>query len=264
VGFFFGGEKKTPPPVVAESDPRVLPAQVARVAEHTVERWLTATGEDEGEVAELFVEPPELPGQLEGRNVVDVHTVAGNASGERYWSVTVAADLEQQLEPTDEEVESGDVPEPEYFTWYVEVGIFGDPARGLVALRTPAVMPAPPGVDEEGRPASTDEQWESRAEDDPLASTIDEFLDALMAGEGNPDRYLASGDIDPIEPAPFDDVHLGDMAVEELDDGTVRVQVMVVGETGVGIEQPLAYEIVLGLNGDEYVILSHWGSATLD
>jgi hypothetical protein len=253
-----------PPPVVAGSDPRALPAQVADVAEHAVRRWLAATDEDEDEIADLFVEPPELPGQAEGRYVADTHTVAGNAAGSGYWSVTVAADVEQQVEPTEQQLEDGDVPEPETFTWYVEVGIYGDPARGLLALRTPAVMPAPPGVDEDGRPSSTDEQWESRADDDPLASTIDEFLDALLAGEGNPDRYLASGNLDPIEPAPFVDVLVGDMAVEELEDGTLRVQVMVVGETEVGIEQPLAYQIGLRFDGADYEVVSVWGSATLD
>lgn len=253
-----------PAPVVRQSDPTAIPPQVASVAEHTVKLWLEGTSEQEDDIADLFVEPPALPGEVEGRYVLDVHAVAGNRAGDQYWSVTVGADMEQQIEPTEEQVETGEVPDPEHYTLYVEVGIVGDPSRGLVALRTPAVMPAPLGVDPDGDWSSTDEPWESRSEEDPLARTIDEFLDALMAGEGNPDRYVASGNIEPINPAPFDDVQVDEVAVEELEEGVYRVQARVTGTTEVGIDQALAYQLEVRLNGDEYEILSHWGSPTLD
>lgn len=282
VGCLAKTQKPATPVVVAEPDPGLVPPQVTSSAEHIVERWLMATNDDEEDMAELFVEPPDLPADLAGRYVIDVRTVASLLVGERYWSVTVAAEMEQvvETEPTDESApvggtgetgETGDSGEDGGengtsgpFTWYIEVGIVGDPRTGLRAHRTPAIMPPPPPV--EDTRSSTSEPWRPADQDDDLVQTIDGFLDALLAGEGDPDRYfLDELDIRPIDPAPLDDVHVEEIAVQELpDDAGMRVEVKVVGTTTDGEgQQPLAYEFDVRWNGQEYEILRHWGSATL-
>jgi hypothetical protein len=298
----FGGvvgclaKTRTPPAPVVETDPdpALVPPQVTETAEHIVERWLLATTEQAEEMEELFVEPPDLPTFLAGRYVVDVRTVSSGIAADGYWSVTVAADMEQavETEPTGDSGESGstggteetegtgtggDGEEPSGdeqdegdeegstsgpFTWYVEIGIVGDPLSGLRAHRTPALMP-PPALVEDGR-ASTSQPWERADQEDDLVQTIDGFLDALLAGNGDPDRYFVEElEIEPIEPAPLDDVLVEEISVQELDDGVTRAQVKVTGFPRGGGEQPLAYELDVRWTGQEYEILRHWGSATL-
>jgi hypothetical protein len=269
------GKTRVPPAPVVETsaDPALVPPQVTATAEHIVERWLTATTDDEEQIAVLFVEPPDLPATLAGRYVVDVRSVASSVAGDRYWSVTVAVEMEQSdeteaTEPTgdadgstsadpgaDEQV-SGP------FTWYVEIGIVGDPRRGLKAHRTPALMPPPsPPADDR---ASTSSPWRPAEQDDELVQTIDGFLDALLAGQGDPDRYFVEElDIRAVDPAPLEDVRVVEVAEEETDGGVTRAQVRVEGVLAGGTEQSLAYEFDLRWSGQEYEILRHWGSATL-
>lgn len=259
------------PVVAADPDPALVPPQVTATAEHIVERWLMATTEDESEMEELFVEPPDLPSQLAGRYVLDVRTVASLLVGERYWSVTVAAEMEQALEtePTEGSPPAEDTEDPDDedsssgpFTWYVEVGVVGDPSSGLRAHRTPAIMPPPPAVADDR--SSTSEPWRLADQQDDLVQTIDGFLDALLAGRGDPDRYFVEElDVRAIEPAPLEDVFVQEVAVQELDDDVTRVQAKVTGFTEAGGEQPLAYELDVRWTGQEYEILRQWGSATL-
>jgi hypothetical protein len=261
-----GGTGGDAEPVAASDgpDPAVVPAQVAGVAEDVVEEWLLAERGDEGRLAGLFVESPELPTRLGGREVRQVRTVAGQLVQPGYWSVTVVADLARPVEPAEpaeDPVEGSPDPEPEPFTWYVEVGIVGDPRSGLAALRTPAIMPGPPAVAEGW--SSNAQRWESPDEDDELARTVEGFLDALLAGEGDPQRYLAPGvEMAAVDPPPLEAVVLDELAVDELDDGRLRVQARVTGLTAGEEEQPLAYELVIRW-GERYEVLQLWGSSTL-
>jgi hypothetical protein len=267
-GFLSGGdgEAEAAAPEAAP-DPAVVPAQVASMAELVVEEWLTAERADEDRLVGLFVEPPELPERLDGRDIERVRTVAGQLVQPGYWSVTAAVDLVQDIEdpPPDAatgDAATGDEDGPEQLTWFVEVGIVGDPTTALAALRTPAIMPAPPSV-EDGW-SSTTQRWESPDGEDELAQTVDGFLNALLAGEGDPGRYLASGvEIAPVDPAPLDAVFVNELAVEELEDGRLRVQARVTGVVTEGQEQPLAYELVARWSDDRYEVLQLWGSSTL-
>jgi hypothetical protein len=254
-------------PVLADPgpDPTIVPAQVAGVAEEVVEEWLLAERGDEDRIAGLFVEPPDLPLRLGGREVRQVRAVAGQLVQPGYWAVTVAADLARPGEEPEVVVEGSDPfddEEPELFTWYVEVGIVGDPRTGLAALRTPAVMPGPPPV--AAGWSSNDQRWESPDEDDDLARAVEGFLDALLAGEGDPQPYLAAGvEMAAVDPAPLERVQLDELAVDELDDGRLRVQARVTGVTAGEQEQALAYELVVRWGDDRYQVLQLWGASTL-
>jgi hypothetical protein len=264
------GDDAEPVAAAAGPDPALVPAQVAGVAEGVVEQWLLAEQGDEGRIARLFVEPPDLPQRLDGREVRQVRTVAGQLVQPGYWAVTVAADLARPgEEPADEPVEGAppdedepeDEPEPELFTWYVEVGIVGDPRSGLAALRTPAIMPGPPGVAPGW--SSNAQRWESPDEEDELARTVEGFLDALLAGEGDPQAYLAPEvEMAAVEPAPLEQVLLDELAVDELDDGRLRVQARITGVTADEQEQALAYELVIQWD-DRYEVVQLWGASTL-
>lgn len=248
-----GSEPPPPAPAAPTFDFQMVPAPVAGVAEEIVADWLVATDSDDARVAHRFVERAELPKELPGRTVRDVTAISGEHIEANYWSVTVAADISQALEGEEELRE---------FTWYVEIGIVGDPAKSLAALRTPSVMPLPFGV-ERGW-ASTTEGWEAPREDDPLAQTLRGFLAAMLTGEGDPGRYLASGaDVPPAaRPAPLHELVVDEMAVTELEDGRLQVQVRIMGTTVGDIEQPLAYEVSLRWNKDRYEVVAFWGAAT--
>lgn len=274
VGCLSDGEGQPEARTTAPPDPAIVPAQVSSVAELVVREWLTATEEDDDRLLGLFVEPPELPRRTAPREVRQVRTVRGQLVQPRYWSVTVAAELATEIEVTDEVTEesadettvdpaTGEVIEArDVATWFVEVGIVGDPTRALAALRTPAIMPGPPAVDEGW--SYTAEPWDIPQPGDELVPTIEGFLAALLANEGDPARYLARGvHIPAADPAPLESVAVDELSVEELEDGRRRVQVRATGFTGADVEQPLAYELVVQWRGDRYEILEVWGSSTL-
>lgn len=256
------------------ADDSFVPAPVAGMAETAVEAWLApamlrdpqvaeADGESEGETNEdvlgdLFIERPSTSQiDAERLSVRDVLTVAGRRLDEGYWTVTVAAEVVETID---------DVAQPAS-TWYVEVGIVGDPEGGLAALTTPAVVPAPPGVVTNLRPSSP---LPGPPEDgDPVAATVEGFLDALLAGDGDPARYLAPRvTMEAASPAPFVDLELLEMAVEEVNErgqeGDIRVWATVRATTAGESSQMLAYELVVIERVDRWEILELSGARTVE
>jgi hypothetical protein len=272
------GGSDVPPP---SGDPDILPGSVAGVAERAVEAWLTAAPGDDADVDALFVEPPAPVGQArdaEPLTVEDATAVAGDRLEDGYWTVIVAVDVVDpppEAAPDDQaraEAEAtaaavGEAPTPDdeaagRSTWYVEIGIVGNDAGGLAALTTPGVLPGPidleTGWKRDGPVASEPEP------DDPLAAMVDSFLNALLAGKGDPAPYLASGvDIPMAATPPFADVTVDGLSVVELDNGELRVWVEATATTPSDSELSVAYELVVRPRAERFDVLELWGSPTV-
>jgi hypothetical protein len=252
-----------------------VPAPVAGTAELVVERWLTATRDDEDAIDELFVEPPPL--DRTDSDVLDVlatRAVAGMRLEKGYWSVTIAAQIRETPSPPplDDDATAAEITayeaaaEPRLATWYVEVGIVGEVDDALKALTTPAIVP-PPVLDEA--------QWlpsalptEIPGADDRIAATVEDFLNALLAGRGDPGRYLAHNvTIPAVTPAPFAGVtvlELSGIPLEDDDDADVRLWVLAEVETASGTSHTVGYEIRAVENIDRWEIVSIWGAPSVD
>lgn len=252
--------------VVQEPDDAAfVPAPVAGMAELVVQEWLTVPfgREDDDTIDELFVDPPDSSGAADGDLTVErVVTVSGEARHEGYWAVTVAADVVETRElPDDGDDDPSNDFETLGGTWFVEVAIVGDVDGRLAALTTPSVLPAPPDVATGWRPSADRPR---PADDGPLSTTVEGFLLALLAGDGDPSRYLApGGEVEAVSPAPFDDVRLVEMSADELDGGRTRVLATVVATTPGGTTTELSYEILLEEWADRWEIVQFSGAPTL-
>lgn len=265
-------------PVAVPQDDRVdVPAPVAGTAEMVVQEWLTATEDDEERLAQLFVEPPSLA-QVDTTDVQvgRVTTIAGRPLQENYWAVTVRAEVSEPIEVTDDAAaddpaaaENGGVPaapaqeERQTSVWYLEVGIAGDVETGLVALTTPAVLPGPPAVATGWRPSLTEP--DAPADGDPTAATVEGFFDALLAGNGDPERYVSPGvTATAANPPPFADTEVESLAIDQLpEDGGYRVLANIWGTTPGGARQRFAYELVVVERVDRLEITQFSGAPTM-
>lgn len=237
-----------------------VPAAVAGTAELAVAEWLAADSDDQARLANLFVEMPSLETVSNERLTVDfTNAVAGQVLGDGYWSVTVAAGVTEAPPPSDEEVgHSTDLASeeaPYVLTWYVELGIVGDPATGLAALATPAILPAPVA-----RPAG----WSVAGatmnppdEDDPVTSMVDGFLSAALTGASDPDPYLAPGaDLPTSATPPFEEITVLATGVTPLDDGSLHVRVEVQATTPGESRHNVSYEIVAAQRAGRWEVVS--------
>lgn len=255
------------PPAEVEDTSDEIPAPVAGMAELAIESWLTASPDDSERMDALFVEDPALdgadPGTLE---VLDVKTVAGINLDEGYWSVTVAARVVEPL---------GDGTAGAAVTWFVEVGVVGDVGTGLSAFTTPAIVPAPRLGSSPWQTAA--DSTEIPSSDDDLARTVEDFLVALLAGTGDPERYLATDvHIPAARPAPFVGVEVREMSVTEMDpeesDGPcadeeatcVRIWVLAELTTAADSKRVSGYEIITIDDLNRWEILSIWGAPAVE
>jgi hypothetical protein len=238
---------------------------------------LTATDEDAERLASLFLEPPSLEGVALGDvRVGEAVAIAGRRMQVGYWAVTVEVDVTEPVPvvtgPPDEssgpvEPPSGGGPAPaggadqQTTTWYLEVPVVGQADGGLVALTAPAVLPAPPDVETGWRPSFGDAN--PPAADDPAARTAEGFLEALLAGAGDPDRYVAPGlTVTPADPPPFVDVEVVSLAVDELGEGEFRLLAEVSALTASGARQRFSYELVVVERVDRLEITQFAGAPT--
>jgi hypothetical protein len=250
----------------------MVPATVAGVAEDVVQAWMTATTDDQETLNRLFVDPPSVD-ELDNRNItlVDLRTVSGERIQDGYWTVTVATDLiETDPSAPPPDPESGEQDEAQQIdTWYVEVGIVGDAWGGMAALSTPAVVPAPALAETRLEPDIGDE-YEPEG-DDELGQAVDGFLTALVAGDGELDRYLSAESDEyrdgiPLEaanPAPFVDIEVLQLAWTELNEDDIRVWAQVRATTATETTRVVAYEIVVREAVDRYEVLNAWGAPTV-
>jgi hypothetical protein len=244
VGLVKPAASPSQPAVQTDSGSDTVPAPVAGVAQIAVRAWLSASSEDRAaDLDKLFVDPPS-PTDIDttGLRVVAVTPVSGRRIAAGYWSVTVAAELtdDRQSEGNDGGIETTRVP----VTWYVEIGVVGQIDGGLSALTTPAVVPPPAHVGEGYELANASGRTPDN--DDPMVSTVNGFLSALLVGKGDPGRYVSPGvKVDAIQPSPFAALAVVQMAVVDLDGGEARAWAHAQVTTAGGARQVLAYELLL-------------------
>jgi hypothetical protein len=214
LGGIAGALRPTPTVVQRAADQTDLPpAGISGIAELAVRDWLNTSGRT-------------LTSRAADGVVVDsVTTVAVRSLASDYWAVTVAA------------VAHGDAKS----TWYLEVGI-AEGATGPRPVGSPAFVPPPVTL------TPTDAAGPSPAipkPGDPVAATTGAFLRALLAGVGDPVRYVApNAGIPPMNAAPFNDVRLDRLAFLERAERTARVRAAITATTA-GLEFDVIYEIAL-------------------
>jgi hypothetical protein len=252
-----GADEAEPVAVVPEDSGTAsvaVPAPVAGTAELAVQAWLTATEEDQEDLEELFVEPV-APATAEEGSSIDVRrltTIAGHLIEDGYWVVTVQADV----------VESFDGQAQPPAAWFVELGVVGDVGGDLAALSTPGVMPSAPASPDGWQ--SSRPTLERPSDADPVATTVESFLDALLAGQADPTPYMApDADIPMASTPPFVEVAVVGIATQEQDNGDLDVWVDVQATSPAGRQQPVAYQLVVSPRADRWEIAALWGAPSL-
>ncbi len=249
-------------PVVERSvEGAAVPAPVAGVAELAVGEWLTATDEDEASLDALYVESVSTRGvDTERLSVGRLTTVAGRQIDDGYWAVTVAADV-VEVAGSDAAAAAGEPPASTTTTWFVEVAVVGEVDGSLSALTTPAVLPAPPAVADDWRRSGPSARTPDA--EDPVVSTVQGFLAALLTGEGDPSRYLAPGEtIAAADPVPFAELVVVQMAITDIDDTRARAWTQVQVTTPGGSRHVVAYEVVVVQRVDRWEVVEVSGVPT--
>lgn len=252
VGLLAGSPPSQPAPAAPAIEPGV-PVDVAGFAVLAVDAWLGAGPDHEDALAELYAVEPELPDEARHR-ASSVSVVGGQARGSGYWAVTVAAWEVEELTPNGEWRPVG--------TWFLEVGVVADDSGGLRAVSEPAMVPGPSGPE----PRLEDDVVSApRGDEALLVSTVEGFLAAAFAGDGDLARYVAPGvDYRPVVPPPFIQVRVSEIGVNEPEEGDgVRVRAIVAATTTGGAERSLSYELVLAERAGRWEVTSVTGAPTL-
>jgi hypothetical protein len=224
------------------------PAAALGFAEMAIHRWIEQ--DDPASLDRLFIEPPD--GVTAPRwpvRVDDATAVASKPVADDYWSVTLAVQL--LLGP----------PPGHSVRWFVEVGVTRDDGGRFVVAGTPAIVAEPAAV--RGRRRLTDTVMLTPSADDPLARTVTGFLAALLTGDGQIDRYTASGtEIAAIDPPPFAKVVMGRLSTRVTEQGTA-VRASVLARTADGDERALAYQLLLTERYGRWEVRSMSGAPAL-
>jgi hypothetical protein len=269
---------KAEAPVAVASDAQAgVPAPVAGMAEIVTREWLTASAdENEDDLKALFVVPPVLDGLSAGDVTVGrVTTIAGRVLQEQYWAVTVEAEVTETIPVVDENetdpgagedpnaVNASDDTERRTSIWYLEVPIVGNPETGLLALTAPSVLPGPPAAETGWKPSLNDPVKPSA--EDPTLQTVEGFLDALLAGQGDPSRYVAPRvKVTAADPPLFADTEVVDVAIDQLEEeGKYRVLAHIKATTPGGARQMFSYELVVVERVDRLEIVQFSGAPTM-
>src|SRR4029450_11152845 len=99
---------------------------------------------------------------------------------------------------------------------------------------------------------------------DPVATTVESFLDALLAGQADPTPYMApDAHIPMASTPPFVEVAVVGIATQEQDNGDLDVWVDVQATSPAGRQQPVAYQLVVSPRADRWEIAALWGAPSL-
>ncbi|MGP4001721.1 conjugal transfer protein [Streptomyces sp. 8N706] len=207
-------------------------------AEVFLSAWLrSAAGADSAQASLVRTLAPDVelpePDAESAQALERVTALSSTKQAKGAWSVTAAAGFKD-----------GSV---RYFT--VPLASGGRPAQPSYAVTSgPAEVSAPDTA------KVPDSRYEASVPGDgPVASTVQEFFSAYLAGAGAVDRYAAPGvRIRPVRPAPYSAVEVGQVtATDESaagavpgDGRTVGVQVTVEARRGEGV-WPLVYRLSL-------------------
>ena len=234
----------------------VTPPEVAGFGELAVITWVQAEGDGAEEALDpLYVIDPASDSGSAGKRRVngDATAVATREVSDEYWAVTVAAPVDEYTDGAWHSVG----------TWYLEVGV----ARtddGLVAISEPAIVPAPTEPESAPEPAG-DGLGVPSQDDEDMATTVDGFLNALMAGNGDVSRYLAPGvEILPVTPPPFAEVRLQRWDVEDAGEGAVRVRLAAKATSAGGVPRTVSYELGLAERAGRWEVTSLSGAPTIE
>jgi len=209
------------------------PSGLSGVAELAVRDWLLHEGQPS-------------PGTGDALAVEAVATVATRQVTADYWAATVAA----SVRPAGGAAAT---------IWFLELGV-ADTGSGPRPLGRPAIVPAPVTLTA-AEPASMTLTVPPAG--DPIATTAERFLSALLTGAGDPVRYVAPGaHIAAIKDPPFTEVRLERIAVVGADPATTRVRVAVRGTTAERFAFDLVYELALRERDGRWEVTSISGAPT--
>lgn len=203
-------------------------------AELYVAAWLGQAGRGSEEALTPYYRGQANLGEVPpgAMYVLRTATVGVEQPTDDYWAVTVAADV---LTAGEGGWQPGGVR-------YYSVGVAATD-QGLAATSLPSQVPAPPS---EGPAPRLAVAQMSSAGDDPQTEATQRFLAALLAGQGELDRYTAPGSgLRPIDPPPFTVVELQRIGTQRLPDGTVAVRAEVAAVDRGGLTQVLHYSLEL-------------------
>ena len=192
----------SPPPAPPATTTEVVDtageqARASELARQLVTAWLTLPRGEEDQLR-AFVDTADLTLPETPWTVQDV-TVAGlSTTGAGRWSVTVGATV------TDQDSSTARV--------YYAVPVQVDPAAGsAAALTLPAPVPTPPP----SRLPALAYPYTANPVDD-LATTVGDFLTAMLTGAGDVTRYVTPGaTVTALVPAPYSTVTVSQVWLDE-------------------------------------------------
>lgn len=225
-----------PTAVAASARPPAQPTDgPAGFAELFVAAYLGAGEGTEDQLAAYYPERVELRGVQAG-SLYSARTVTVGVEvvGERYWSVTVAADV---LVAEGEGFRRGG-------TRFFRVAIFqAGNGQPFAATSLPAEVPEPPPAPEVRLDLGS---MERPKPDDAVAGALERFFAAYLAGDGELARYIAPGAaLRAVLPAPFATTVVTRLATKELGGAARQVLVEVQGTDTGGRLQVLHYSLAL-------------------
>jgi len=206
--------------------------EAGEFAEQVVTAWLTT---NRGSEAQASVLPDGYTAPRVPFRVGDLAVAKVEQAPDGVWSVTVGATVTDAAKHASRQ--------------YFQVPVQAGPA-GMAAVTVPAVVAAPSVV--EPPPLR---YRQPLGLDGALGTTVEEFLTAMTAGNGDVTRYVSPGtSIRPVTPAPFRTVKLLrlDAADATFDDSRVpadgnetQLLVTAAGANASGQELPLSYALTV-------------------
>ncbi len=200
-------------------------------AELYVMTWLSAGEGEEDQLLSFSTDPVSFQGRKPDTfRVRWAGTVGARLIEPNYWSITVAADVEQA---------SGRGYESVGVRYYQVPVLAGD--DGLVVTSLPSQVPAP---------ARSERPPLDLTADSPLlagevADTIERFFAAYLTEQGDVERYLRPGaQVRAVEPAPFVETKIAAGNLREMGN-SASAAVQVTGKDAAGQTTTTAYALQL-------------------
>lgn len=204
-----------------------------------VSKWLTATREDSEALDQYFVDSSTNGFETTPMETDRPSVVSATKDTNGLWSVVIAVDTKST-----EKVKGKD-DKTTWTTRHFEVPVRLDADGGAVAQRAPAMVPLPASAEGE-----TFAYGEDLIPTGAIAAMSDEFLNALLVGNGDVSRLTTPGsDITAIEPAAFASVTVSEVQATqpEAEEPTAgdanEILVTAVGKTASGEAIPLQYSM---------------------
>lgn len=199
---------RSAPATAAVTEPVPPSVSAEGFAEMFVATYLGAGEEDRDEALAPFYPGAtlQLEPNLATLYVTRTATVAASEVSEGYWAVTVAAEV---LEPAAE-----DAYRPGGTRFY-QVGVV-EADGALAATSLPGQVPAPATAE---APELGVEGFRRADGSEPTTEAMQGFFAALVAGDGELDRYVAPGTgLRAVDPAPYASVEVERVALRSLNE----------------------------------------------